>query len=72
MVRVLGMVRAAQHNSHRMDYRVLTPYLCSLRGRDRHIVAAPFSKVFLVGHTLLSVVNMLVHRGYLAPSRETV
>ena len=48
------------------------PYLCTLPGRDRRIAAEPFSKVYVVGRTLLSVVGMLVQSGYLAPWRETV
>ena len=48
------------------------PYLCTLPGRDRHIAAEPFSKVYVVGRTLLSVVGTLVQSGYLAPWRETV
>jgi hypothetical protein len=39
---------------------------------DRHIAATPFSKVHVVGRTLLSVVGTLVQSGYLAPWRETV
>ena len=60
-----------QHLSHRMNYRVFTPY-STLRGRDRHIAAEPYSKVYVVGRTLLGVVSMLVQSGYLVPWRETV
>ena len=48
------------------------PYLCTLPGRDRHIAAEPFSKVYVVGRTLLCVVSMLVKSDHLAPWRETV
>ena len=41
-------------------------------GRDRHIASEPFSKVHLVGFTLVGVVQVLVRRDYLAPYRETV
>ena len=54
-----------------MDYSILTPCLCTLRGRDRHIVAEYFSKVFVVGRALASIVLMLVRSGYLTPLRET-